>query len=236
MKVVAILSAYDESASWLATVCAGAGRFCDALIYCDGGYMLFPGARPRSLPEQAEAVVQACEAADLECLVHRPNDIWRGNEVEKRNKTLDLARAIDADWVVVIDADMHLAKLNAPSVRTDLESTDLDVATMTILEGKDFLAIDGVARDAAVVDISHEWTSRMRLIYRVSPGLHYGPLHWQVENEDGRLWGPAVELLPAIDMGANLVLYHRSQDRTYMRQQAARGYYQTRDALKVEAA
>jgi len=234
LKLVAILSAFDESPHWLATVCAGAGRFCDALIYADGGYELFPGARPRSMPEQAEAVVSACEGADIELLMLRPKDIWHGNEVEKRNATVRLARAIEADWVVVLDADMHVMKANAASIRWDLEKTEHDVATMTVLEGADFLKLSEQQGEEYMRTVSHEWTTRQRLVYRMTPGLRYGPAHWHVKNENGTLWGPSGEQLPAAQLEAALVVYHRSNMRMEERMLAAQLYYETRDRLAIE--
>lgn len=243
MKIIALLSAYDESPSWLTTVVAGVARFCDAIVYVDGGYALYPGARPRSMPEQAEAVIAASEAADLELILHRPKDIWWGNEVEKRNQTLDLAGTIatpDQDWVVVFDADMHLMKCNPEGVRWDLENTKFDVATMTVQESHDMLADEDYAAAAQVMQIDHEWNSKQRLIYRWHPTLRYGPAHWCVSRRRGTkqkwLWGPSdLNLAPACDMLANLVTYHRSGERLYLRRQAAQAYYAARDARQAES-
>ncbi len=242
MKIIALLSAYDESASWLATVVAGAARFCDAIVYVDGAYALYPGARPRSMPDQAEAVIHAAEAADIELILHRPKELWWGNEVQKRNQTLKLAGTIaePGDWLVVFDGDMHLMKSNPEMIRWDLEHTDCDVATMTVQEGQDMLADEHMAEVSPIVDISHEWNTKVRLLYRWHPTLEYGPLHWSVSYKlkNGRrrwLWGPQDQkLAPAIDLLGGLVSYHRNNHRTYVRKQAAKGYYDERDARKIE--
>lgn len=244
MKIIGILSYFDESPSWLGTVVAGLGQFCDTIVALDGAYALYPGARPRSLPDQAEAIVHTAEAVDLECIMYQPRDVFWGNEIEKRNLSLKLAGAVaesERDWVVVFDADMHLMKVNPEAVRWDLANTTLDVATMTTLQGKDML--DGDMADLAqIVDIEHEWTGRSRLVYRYSTSLQYGPAHWAVSREKGRgkrrkrvwLWGYE-KVEPALDLNANLVTYHRSTERTVLRRQSAKAYYDTRDEMKIEA-
>lgn len=242
MKIIGLLSFFDESASWLSTVVAGMGQFCDAVVAVDGGYALFPGARPRSLPEQVDAIRLAAEAVDMELVLHQPNDIFWGNEIEKRNLTLKLAGAIatpDEDWVVVMDADMHPMKVNNESIRWDLENTKLNVATMTVLEGKDMLQDETLRAVAQTVALDHEWTTRCPLVYRYHPSLKYGPTHWAVSRKVGRrigwLWGPTpLGLETALNLDASLVCYHRSQDRTLLRKQAAENYYETRDRRGIE--
>lgn len=244
MKIVVLLNWHDEAPSWLATVVAGAARFCDAIVAVDGGYMLYPGARPRSMPDQAEAIMHAAEAADIECIVHQPKNIWRGNEVEKRNQTLALAGTIctpDEDWLCVMDGDMHVMKTNPEVIRWELQNTDRDVATMTVQEGADFLADSITAEEALKYELSHEWNSRVRLLYRYKPSLRYGPLHWSVGYQSANggetrwLWGPSdVELAPPVDLLASLVCYHRPHERHYERQVAAKVYYEERDARQIE--
>lgn len=242
MKIIGLLSFFDESASWLSAVVAGMGQFCDAVVACDGGYSLYPGARPRSLPEQVDAIRIAAESVDLELVLHQPKDVFWGNEVEKRNLTIKLAGAIaepDRDWLCVFDADMHLMKCNKESIRWDLENTKRNVATMTVLEGKDMLGDETLSKVAQIVALDHEWTSRQRLIYRYHPSLAYGPAHWAISRKIGRrtgwLWGPTkMPLEPTLDLDAALVTYHRSLDRTLLRKQSAEAYYQARDIRKIE--
>jgi hypothetical protein len=243
VKICALLSWYDESVGWLANATASAGRFCDHIVAVDGAYSLYPGARPRSLPAQAEAVLQAAEVAGIGCTVHQPKDIYWGNEVEKRNLTLQLAGAVlePEDWVVVIDADQYLMRINAESVRWDLEHTDKLVATYTVLEGRDHLSDERIAQLAKTTDLDTEWTSRVLCAYRWHPTLSYGPYHWTVSREDhyGQrvwLWGPngRVELAEPLDLDRNLVFYHRTEDRALVRKVAAAAYYDTRDSFRVE--
>lgn len=239
-KICGILSWWDESASWLSTAVSSMGRFCDEIVAVDGAYALMPGGRPRSMPAQAEAVLAAAEVADVACTVHRPRDLFWGNEIEKRNLTLRLAGAVlePGDWVVVVDADQYLMKLNAEALRWDLANTELHVATYTVLDGRDQLADEQVARLARADVLDTEWTTRVHCAYRWSPELRYGPLHWSVstviDGERRWLWGPREKLEPALHLNASLVFYHRTEDRALIRKTAQGGYYETRESQGIE--
>lgn len=241
MKVVGCLCWWDESPSWLATAVAGFARVCDHIVAVDGAYALFPGARARSRPDQAEAVLQAAEAAGASCTVHRPNDVFWGNEVEKRNLSLQLAAphlTHYEDWVCVFDADMHVLQVTPEAVRRDLAETDQHVATYTVLDGQDLLALPG--SDLAVErDVSTEWTVRMRHIYRWLPNLKYGPAHYSVSgNLNGDLvWlrgGERDDTLDPLQLESSLVVHHRRQHRAKVRRDAADGYLHARDHAGVE--
>src|SRR5437667_11615337 len=120
VRIVGILIWADESPGWLATACTGFGRLCDHIVAVDGFYALYPGARVRSRPDQAEAVMTACEAAEVACTLHRPNDLFWGNEVEKRQLSLALAAPFLTpleDWVCVFDADNHVYQINPEMLR-----------------------------------------------------------------------------------------------------------------------
>lgn len=240
MKTVGVLSWFDESASMLANCVAGMARMCDEIVAVDGGYRLFPGARPRSLPEQSEAILGACEAAGVGCTVHRPRDVFHGNEVEKRNLTLRVARAHceESDWLMVCDADFLLMKANPDVFRADLEQTEAVVGSYAILDGKDMLADPGVAELARQTDLDTEWTTRVRFLYRWHPTLTYGPTHWTVGRYLNGEWvwlnGPGLELEPAVDVSGSLVCVHRRESRALVRLRAAAGYQQAREAHGVE--
>lgn len=244
MKIVGVLAWYDESPSWLATAVAGFGRVCDEIVAVDGAYTLYPGGRARSRPDQAEAVLQAAEAAGVGCTVHRPSVTFDGNEVEKRNLCLSLAApflTLMEDWVLVFDADCHVMQAYPDIVRSDLEQTDLHVATWTWLDGQDMLADPGVAELARTIDVDTEWTHRVRHIYRAIPDLAYGPTHYSVSGTvDGEtVWlrgAPIDQIQPALHLGKALVAHHRRASRAKVRQDAQAGYLATRDLRGVEAA
>lgn len=242
MNIIGVLSWYDESPHWLSTCVAGFGRVCDTIIAVDGAYALYPGARARSHPDQSEAIIHAAEAAGCGLILHRPKDVWWGNEVEKRNHTFDLARSVGVecdDWVLVFDGDYQLLQTYPDVVRQELEATDLDVATYTLLDGKDLLSDEAMAKVAREIDISTEWTVRTRGLYRLLPDLRYQTKHWHVRGTaaDGRdvvLFGSADREEPALQLEAGLVAYHRRQARAKVRNEAAEAYYVFRDEAKVE--
>jgi hypothetical protein len=62
MKLIGLLSFYDEAPSWLSAAIAShhpAGL--THLVVCDGAYELFPDGRARSGIEQYDAINATCE-------------------------------------------------------------------------------------------------------------------------------------------------------------------------------
>lgn len=240
MRLIGVLSWYDESPHWLSTAVAGVSRFCDYLVAVDGAYALFPRGRPRSHPQQVEAIVQTAEATGLGLLLHQPQTTWRGNELEKRNFALDLAGTIarEDDWLLVFDADYHLLQCEPEVIRASLENCPEDVATYLLLDGKDFLASAELEQFAASRHIDTEWTQATRDIYRWNPTLRVGPAHWcySVEAAGERRWlrGPYEDLADCLDLNRNLAFYHRTQDRAQSRRRSAEMYYHLRDQHQIE--
>lgn len=240
MNVVGLLAWFDESPSWLATACAGFARVCDEIVAVDGAYSLYPKGRARSRPDQSEAILAACEAAEVGCTVHRPRQTFAGQEVQKRNLLLGLAAPLEPDWVVVFDADMHVMQARPEIVRDVLANTDADVATYTILDGADMLAEPGRAELAARVNVDTEWTNKFRGIYRWLPGLEYGPTHFSVSGwrDNERVWLRGAkndEIAEPVHLGPDLVVHHRRAARALVRNQAADIYLQARRHAGHEA-
>lgn len=239
MRVVGVLSWFQESPSWLSVAVAGFARVCDHIVAVDGSYSLLPGARPCSPPEQAEAVLAAAESQNVSCLVHRPAKLFYGNEVEKRNWSLQLAGAglTTSDWILVFDADCHVFKCEPLQVRAALEQSTALVATYTVLDGQDMLAKPDLAELSRHDDYASEWTVKTKDIYRWHPTLQYGPQHWMVSRDVGgeRRWvRHAIESIQTLDLNASLVAYHRTQYRTKVRRDAQEEYYHARDLCGVE--
>lgn len=251
MRIAGLLSWYDESPAWLATAVAGMARFCDVIVAVDGAYALYPGGRPRSRPDQAEAVTIACEAAGVGLVLHQPSEVFAGNEVEKRNLTLQLARPFlepGVDWVCAFDADYHVERVDPDIVRWELGRTDCNVASYTILDGVDVLA-GGMARYAAKHDVSTEWTFRTRDLFRWTDDLRYERAHYVVRGTypdvgDVFIKGPemmlpneraAADVQPCLDLNEILVVHHRTAHRAKVRNDAREGYYRNRDLAGVES-
>ena len=248
MKCVALLSWYDESPSWLAAAVSGIARVVDHVVAVDGAYGLYPGARPRSHPVQAETIMQTCEAMSVACTLHRPSEPFWGNEVEKRNLTLQLAAPFltaGEDWVLILDADYHVMLLENPeAVRHTLAATDKHAVTYTLLDGKDMLGNEGMARYARETFLSTDWTLRERGIFRWTDDMRYGPAHYCLrgtyDGDDMWLRGPdlmpmdGVQACDVEHLGRQLVMVHRTSHRAKVRQHAALGYYTARDAAGVE--
>lgn len=246
MNIVGVLCWYDEQPSMLAACAAGFARVCDTIVAVDGAYALYPGGRARSHPVQAEAILAACETQGAACVVHRPRDVFYGNEVEKRNLSLRLAAAFQPDWVMVIDADTTVMQTDPDAVRDTLANTSLLAATYTLLDTKDLLD-SPAAGYARTTDVSTEWTTRARFVYRWTDDLEYGPAHWTVSGTYNgvRRWvrGPELTVDPpagfdpvdAVDLADMLVVYHRREDRPLVRRQAADGYLTNRDLAGAEA-
>jgi hypothetical protein len=243
LKIVGILSWYDESPTWLAAATAGFARFCDEIVAVDGAYALYPGATARSRPDQVEAILHTCEAAGIGCTIHQPSDVWWGNELEKRNYSLQLAglRLDEQDWLCVFDADYHVMQARPEEIRYELANTDLNVATYTILDGKDLQADEWMAAYAENRPIDTQWTGRTRDLYRYSPSLRYVGTHYCVTGRyDGRQqWLRGYEsefqyLEPELRLEDALVVHHRTQHRPLVRRSSADSYYKHRDASGIE--
>lgn len=238
VRLIGVLVWYDESPHWLATSVAGAARVCDAIVAVDGAFALYPGGRPRSHPQQVEAITQTAEAMGVGCLVYQPQEVWWGNEVEKRSKSLALAGALaeEGDWLLAFDADYHLLRCNPDSLRHDLAETDLLVASYQLLEGADYLATPELERVAAELPIETDWMTRTPDIFRWSPQLRYVGNHYTVTDGERILRGAAdVNAEPCLHLDS-LAFYHRTSDRARTRRDAAKTYYENRDAYQVEVA
>lgn len=244
MRIIGCLAWYDESPSWLSTCVAGFGRVCDTIVAVDGAYGLYPGARARSRPDQAEAILAGAEAAGAGCVVHRPKDVWWGNEIEKRTHVMRLATQLseEDDWLLVFDADELVMQADPVAVRRDLEETDCLVASFTLLDGQD-LGEGERAELARQVPVSTDWTFRARDIFRWAPDLHYVGNHYTVigtyDGIEHRVKGPesqlgAPDVQECCHLGAALVAHHRRNDRPLVRREAANGYGKLRDLRHAE--
>ena len=217
MKIVGLLSWYDEPASWLAECVASAAKICDHLIAVDGAYAKFPGAlsRPRSGTEEADVIMHAATGAGIGCTIHARTEPWWGNEVEKRDWMFRLAETVTTgdDWLFVIDAD-EVVSTCPPDTRQLLEKSEHDVGELRIWEN-DGTNIAG------------------RRFLRALRGIHAEGAHyvWTAPGPGGKkqiLRGTAAsqKLAPCEDLW-NFRLEHKQQHRATGRRSLKAEYYTT---------
>ncbi|MEU3281779.1 hypothetical protein [Streptomyces antibioticus] len=168
MRVIGLLSWYEEPAPWLAECVAGLAQVCDHLIAVDGPYALFPGAtrKPASGSEQADTIARAAAGAGIGCTVHVPRAPWWGNEVEKRDWMFRLAMTVaqpGVDWLLRVDADEVFTQV-PPDTKKILGETDLDVAEVMLWERGD----------------GQDSQFPLRVLFRALPGIRIEQAHYVV--------------------------------------------------------
>ncbi|MFJ2004809.1 hypothetical protein [Streptomyces chartreusis] len=219
MRVIGLLSWYEEPAPWLAECVAGLAQVCDHLVAVDGPYALFPGAtrKPASGSEQADTIARAAAGAGIGCTIHVPREPWWGNEVEKRDWMFRFAMTMakpGVDWLLRVDADEVFTQVPADTKRA-LEETNLDVAEVTMWERGD----------------GQDSQFPLRVLFRALPGIRIQQAHYvvTVPGQDGGtrvLVGndtkhKAEPALPLWDVR----LEHRTQQRSPMRRALKDQYY-----------
>ena len=175
MKLVALLTWYDEP-SWCLTelVASLAAAGIDHLVAVDGAYMLYPLARPQSPGEQAQAILAAAQGASVGVSLYCPQDIWFGNEIEKRSFTFAAGHMVAVpgeDWLWIVDADERITE--ALGLREALERLDCDAASLMYDE------VNGGTREGSFP---------IRKFFRAQPtGIHLRHNHFSYWTGDGQL-------------------------------------------------
>lgn len=234
MKCIALLNWYDESPLWLAATIASLASVCEHVVAIDGAYELYPGGRPRSGAEQAEAIVQTAHGAGLGLTLHQPHAVYQGNEIEKRNLLVQLAMQVaevGVDWLFRIDADEVVRKVPF-DLHKRLAETPFNVGECTLGTRLD-LYQPSIAETARTMPIRGEWEQQnLRFLYRAMPGLHIAVNHYTYMTGDG------VRLSEPRDADAgdftDLKLEHRHHFRSRDRDEHAQAYYERRNALAIE--
>lgn len=224
MKVCALLSWYDEDPRWLdRCVRSLAWLPVDRVVAVDGAYALYPGGKAASPPDQPEAIRRACLGIGAQCTLHLPDEVWAGNEVEKRNRLFELGERFtsEGDWWFVVDADEHV--LYAPAdLRDRLQRAPFDVGAVELVEPG--------GPTGTITFPTHP------KFFRAIRGLRCHQDHFTYRTPDGRnLWGDAkrTRLEPRADL-SGVRVEHRKEFRHPDRRAAANGYYRARDAAGVE--
>lgn len=217
MRVIGLLSWYEEPASWLAGCVASAAMLCDHLVAVDGPYAAFPGATntPASGGEQPEIIAHTAAGAGMGCTIHVPRRPWLGGEVEKRDFMFRLGMTFaepGEDWFLRIDADEVLTEV-PPDTRGRLATTDRDVAEVTLWERGEV-----------------EKRDTLRVLFRALPGIGVQQAHYLVtapgEDRTRILCGDPERhrAESAVDLW-DVRLEHRSNQRSQVRQALKGQYY-----------
>jgi hypothetical protein len=225
IRLIALLNWYDETPAFLHECVESLATVgVDHLVAVDGAYHAYPDAKPTTGTRQAHTFHTACARHRIGCTVHTPQAPWAGNELEKRTFLFRLAHTIATpteDWLLVADAD-ELWEADTPTtLRTQLEQTPHDVATLHIRE---------------YVDTGHTNRDTARKAFRAHPtGIRVHGAHYIYVDGDNRvLWGVAGRDIPAHTVHGVHVTHRpaaRPTHRTTMRNQ----YYTHRAAQRLEA-
>lgn len=239
MKIIGLLSWYDESPSWLASCVASIAPHIDHLVAVDGAYAHFPDARARSERVQAETIQATAEGLGIACTIHRPATYWVGGEVEKRDTMFRIAQAYresSDDWYWVIDADCVVT--GAPGdLRHRLAETHADVIEVTLWERRDYLEkTPDVARTVELPTASEQ---KMRQIFRALKDMQVVGAHYVYGGfgDDGEwrcVWGPRAMGPADADYWRDVRVEHRSIWRDVYRRNQSVSYYAVRDSLGIE--
>lgn len=241
MKLIGLLCWYDESPSWLAACVASmAAAGVDHVVAVDGAYRLYPEGRPRSSGNQQETILKVAYGTGIGATVHAPQELWAGNEVEKRGFMFKLAEQIAVpgrDWYLVMDADEILVK--ADQLRAALDATDLNVAELLALEYQDPLSNPTTAKAARQINWPREHGFKVRKFFRALPGLTVEGNHYTygVPGNDVKLWGnptAGVQLEDALDLSLDVKLEHRTNLRDVARKTSQVEYYKVREQVGSE--
>ena len=227
MKIYALLNWYEEPPEWLAAVVASLSRLCDGIVAADGAYYLFPNAlrQPVSGAVQATTIVETALSVGMSCTIHVPSAPWLGNEVEKLNAILRIAPGIPMeDWYFRMDADELLTTV-PDDVREQLERTDRHAVDLRLWE--------------RLETFGQTQQSPIRRLYRVLPGMSFGPAHHIITGfVDGEqvvisdLERPRTQT-PALDM-PDLRMEHRGHMRPKARRDDKEWYYRKREEFGIE--
>lgn len=220
MRIIGLLSWYQEPASQLAECVAAAAKLCDHIIAVDGPYASFPGAlrNPASGPEQAETILRTAAGLGVGCTIHSPRQPWWSGEVGKRDFMFKLGMtfAESGDWFFRVDADEVLTDVPFYA-KEQLAQTERHVAEVTMWERPS----EEVGR---VVD-TPDYEQPFRCLFRAIPGIRIEQAHFVVTAPvDGRrefLVGP--NALPAEPLW-DVRLEHRTQMRSLARKRLKNEY------------
>ncbi len=227
MKIIAMMAFYDEPEELLKRSVRGmASLGVTDLIACDGSYSLYPGGLAFSPSHQVNSLDLLAQSRRIHLHLHQPVKVWAGNEVEKRQKMLDMAMlwANDGDWLAIWDCDYKFVSAPLPiEIVVRLRSTRCDVATVAFTE-------DPSSDDQGFYP--------MGMFIRAIPGIKMDGNHHTYVFPDGRrtqvLRRPVPNEAKALHM-PDVKILHDVHARDPERRASQAAYYEARDKLQVES-
>lgn len=219
MKLVGLLSWFDEDPAMLETAVRSACRIVDHLIAVDGRYALFEHHDVVSGPEQYDAIAGACQDSGTTCElvgVAAPWDGPHGGEVAKRAFMFERAEAVTttADWHLVFDSDLEFIDPDVRTLRTRLADTNLDVGTAMV---------------------NHEGAVHPHpVFFRALRGLTVSERHWRYHVPGGPVLWDAYDSAEPLDTHRQVHVEHHGDQRRAGRLASRAAYYTTRDAAGIE--
>lgn len=229
MNITAALAWWDEEPAELADCIRGIANIADRVVALDGAYRRYPGATITSPPEQAKVIEETAAEVGLECLILEPDRLWAG-QLEKRTYLVNAA-AVNADWIVVVDAD-HIIHANRAAARAEIERLPTSIK---VISAPYYVPMnhDRPIEQSIATDWHRRGTEKAdphRLLFRALPGLRYEYKHWWLSGMDGakRVWvlhtDTSGEGLPAITLTSHYEVEHRCLFRDERRVLAGRAF------------
>jgi hypothetical protein len=223
MKVIALVSWFEENPRWLRDAILSLDGLADVVVAADGAYATFPQAKAKSGLKQYHAIERASAKIGATCHIHTPSEPWQGGEVQKRSAMfgLGLQHAVpNEDWYLVFDADERVVTVDVPRVRELLATTPLDVGQVMFDEP----------------GATDHKTWPVPIVFRAIPGLHVVGSHYTYRLPDGRyLWGNARNRRLAPRVALPIVVEHLTRQRADARRRRSKAYYNHRDANGLES-
>lgn len=131
VRVAAALAFFDEPAGFLDRCVRSLQGLADEVVALDGAWDLFPHddyLSPADNIQELNAALAACRFG-YGSIPIRPRQAF-ASQVEKRAELMRIA-SINADWILVIDADEYIAHRDAAAARARLEHATENVGIVT---------------------------------------------------------------------------------------------------------
>jgi hypothetical protein len=235
VRLIALAALYDEPPMMVAMMLNGLARLgCDHVVCLDGGYALYPDAKPVSHPDMVQACVGAITFG-MGVSYIAPQTPWLRNEIEKRTALFrhGLAHAQRNDWFLVVDADEAYVQW-PPDLKARLAATEHDVASVHVYDKAGERIFQAGGTPALLATGAHQEFDTRRF-FRAQE-IVVGPNHFTYRTRDGRiLWqssAPVEE--PCLDLTGVVALEHHPGMRDAARQAAKWAYYTQRDESGFE--